>query len=59
MSSGNRTSLKIIGYGLYLYFLGLSFRNIAKALSFVRSKNKPYINFEMDTKVQTMEISQE
>jgi putative transposase len=27
--------LKIIGYGLYLYFLGLSFRNAAKALSFL------------------------
>src|SRR6185437_14000641 len=27
--------LSIIGYGLYLYFLGLSFRNAAKALSFL------------------------
>jgi transposase-like protein len=36
MNSRNRTSSKIIGYGLYLYFLGLSFRNItAKALSFL------------------------
>jgi putative transposase len=35
MSSRNRTSTKIIGYGLYLYFLGLSFRNTAKALSFL------------------------
>ena len=35
MSSRNRTSLNIIGYGLYLYFLGLSFRNAAKALSFL------------------------
>ena len=33
MSTRNRTSSKIIGYGLYLYFLGLSFRNTAKALS--------------------------
>ena len=31
-----RTPLQIIGYGLYLYFLGLSFRNTAnKALSFL------------------------
>ncbi len=35
MSSRNRTPSKIIGYGLYLYFLGLSFRNTAKALSFL------------------------
>ena len=35
MSSRNRTSSQIIGYGLYLYFLGLSFRNAAKALSFL------------------------
>ena len=34
--SRNRTSSQIIGYGLYLYFLGLSFRNIAKALSFLK-----------------------
>ena len=32
----NRTLSKIIGYGLHLYFLGLSFRNIAKALSFLK-----------------------
>jgi putative transposase len=28
----NRTPPEFIGYGLYLYFLGLSFRNAAKAL---------------------------
>ncbi|MGN6623717.1 MAG: hypothetical protein ACTHKK_06220 [Candidatus Nitrosocosmicus sp.] len=32
MSSRNRTSSNIIDYGLYLYFLGLSFRSTAKAL---------------------------
>jgi putative transposase len=36
MSSRKRTSSNIIGYGLYLYFLGLSFRNTAKALSFLK-----------------------
>jgi putative transposase len=36
MKSKNRTSAKIIGYGLYLYFLGLSFRNTTKALSFLK-----------------------
>jgi len=35
MGSRNRTHSQIIGYGLYLYFLGLSFRNAAKALSFL------------------------
>ena len=33
----NRTPSKHVGYGLYLYFLGLSYRNTSKALSrFVR-----------------------
>ncbi len=32
----NRTPSNIVGYGLYLYFLGLSFRNAAKALSFLK-----------------------
>ena len=36
MKLRNRTSSQIIGYGLYLYFLGLSFRNTAKALSFLK-----------------------
>jgi hypothetical protein len=35
MNTRNRIPLQIIGYGLYLYFLGLSFRNAAKALSFL------------------------
>jgi putative transposase len=37
MSARNRTPSNIIGYGLYWYFLGLSFRNVAKALSFLLS----------------------
>ena len=36
MSTRNRTPSNIIGYGLYLYFLGLSFRNTSKALSFLK-----------------------
>ncbi len=35
MNNRNRTPSQIIGYGLYLYFLGLSFRNAAKALYFL------------------------
>jgi putative transposase len=35
MRSRDRTPSQIIGYGLYLYFLGLSFRNAAKVLSFL------------------------
>jgi len=34
MSTRNRTPSQIISYGLYLYFLGFSFRSTAKALSF-------------------------
>ncbi|HEY6534586.1 MAG TPA: DDE-type integrase/transposase/recombinase [Candidatus Nitrosocosmicus sp.] len=36
MCTRNRTPSNIVGYGLYLYFLGLSFRNTAKALSFLK-----------------------
>jgi len=39
----NRTSLANIGYGLYLYFLGLSTRNVAKALSFLRIVKRSHI----------------
>ncbi len=44
----NRTTSLHIGYGLYLYFLGLSTRNIARALSFlhiiIREAMYPYGN---------------
>jgi transposase-like protein len=33
LTKRNRTSANDIGYGLYLYFPGLSYRNTAKALS--------------------------
>jgi putative transposase len=36
MSTRNRTPSNIIGYGLYLNFLGLSFRSTVKALSFLK-----------------------
>ncbi len=36
MSIKNRILSNIIGYGLYLYFLGPSFRSTAKALSFLK-----------------------
>ena len=35
MSTRDRTHSQIIGCGLYLYFLGLSFRNTTKALYFL------------------------
>ena len=61
MSTRNRTPSNIIGYGLYLYFLGLSCRNAAKALSFffTFSKDKSCINLELASKVQALETSQE
>ena len=39
----NRTSSRDIGYGLYLYFLGLSTRNVAKALSFLHIVKRSHI----------------
>ena len=60
MTTRNRTSSKIIGYGLYLYFLGLSFRNTAKALSFLKIVKISHVSiWNWITKVQTIEIFQE
>jgi hypothetical protein len=43
-----------------LYFLGLSFRNTAEALSFFTPcKDKSCINLEVDSKVQTTDIKKE
>ena len=39
----NRTSLRYIGYGLYLYFLGLSTRNVSKALSFLNIVKRNHV----------------
>ncbi|MGN6630235.1 MAG: hypothetical protein ACTHKJ_10260 [Candidatus Nitrosocosmicus sp.] len=39
----NRTSSRNIGYGLYLYFLGLSTRNVAKALSFLHIVKRSHV----------------
>ena len=39
----NRTSTEDIGHGLYLYFLGLSFRNVAKALSFLHIAKRSHV----------------
>ncbi len=49
MSIRNRTPSNIIGYGLYFYFLGLSFSSTVKALSFfTHNKNKSRFHLEMD-----------
>ena len=39
----NRTSFEDITYGLYLYFLGLSYRNAAKALSSRIKKKRSHV----------------
>jgi putative transposase len=39
----NRTPSEYIGYGLYLYFLGMSFRNVAKALSFLHVVKRSHV----------------
>jgi hypothetical protein len=59
MRSRNRTPLQIIGYGLYLYFLGLSFRGMQKHYLFKCSEVKSRYNLELNTKVQTPEIKEE
>ncbi len=40
----NRTSSSDIGYGLYLYFLGLSTRSVAKALSFLHIVKRSHVS---------------
>ena len=39
----NRTPSEHIGHGLYLYFLGLSSRNVAKALSFLHIVRRSHV----------------
>ena len=45
-SKRNRTKPKDIAYGLYLYFLGLSYRNAAKALN--RFVERSHVSFHME-----------
>jgi putative transposase len=40
----NRTSSRDIGYDLYLYFLGLSTRNVAKALYFLNIVKRSHVS---------------
>ena len=44
MIKRNRTSSRDIGYGLYLYFLGLSTRNVAKVLSFLNIVKRRHVS---------------
>ncbi|MGD9671892.1 MAG: hypothetical protein AB7U98_00260 [Candidatus Nitrosocosmicus sp.] len=39
----NRTPLEYIGYSLYLYFLGLSLRNVARALSYLHIVKRTHV----------------
>ena len=39
----NRTPSEYIGYGLYLYFLGLSLRNVVKALSYLHIVKRSHV----------------
>ena len=39
----NRTPSEYIGYGLYLYFLGLSLRNVAKAMSCLHKVKRSHV----------------
>jgi putative transposase len=40
----NRTPSRDVGYGLYLYFFGLSTRNVAKALSFLNIVKRSHVS---------------
>ncbi|MDF0681611.1 MAG: hypothetical protein P0116_11670 [Candidatus Nitrosocosmicus sp.] len=44
ISKRNRTSSEHIGYGLYLYFLGLSLRNVVKALSYLLTVKRSHVS---------------
>src|SRR5215218_6790785 len=54
----NRTPAEHIGHGLYLYFLGLSTRNVAKALSFLHIVKRSHVAiWTWIQKYQTKRIS--
>ena len=44
ISKRNRTSSEYIGYSLYLYFLGLSLRNVVKALSYLHTVKRSHVS---------------
>jgi putative transposase len=44
ISKRNRTPSEYIGYGLYLYFLGLSLRNVVKALSYLHLVKRSHVS---------------
>jgi putative transposase len=43
ISKRNRTPSEYIGYGLYLYFLGLSLRKVVKALSYLHMVKRSHV----------------
>ena len=44
ISKRNRTPSQYIGYSLYLYFLGLSLRNVVKALSYLHRVKRSHVS---------------
>ena len=44
LTKGNRTSTNDIGYGLYLYFIGLSYRNTATKALLFRFKKRSHVS---------------
>jgi putative transposase len=53
----NRTPSEYVGYGLYLYFLGLSLRNVVRALSFLHIVKRSHVavwNWIQKFRVQRM-----
>ena len=43
LNKRNRTSSEYIDYGLYLYFLGLSLRNVVKAMSYLHIVKRSHV----------------
>ena len=43
LNKRNRTSSEYIGYSLYLYFLGLSLRNVVKAMSYLHIVKRSHV----------------
>jgi putative transposase len=50
-----RTSTEVIMYALYLYFLGLSFRNTSKAIQPFEEEGRSHIccHMEMGSEIQS------
>ena len=54
----SRTFSRDIGYGIYMYFLGLPTRNVTKELSYLDNQYKPFLDIEVLQKQGRVELRQ-